>query len=126
MESNKKIEVTVQQPIGGGKWGNCDKFSVYVKKRKMEKKNIPIAVSSEEYESSGCPYCGCYPGRLVMDSRDLVKEITPTSIFICNESKCKKIYIVLANDVIKSSFEFSDCYPELQEHPRKGRPRHEK
>src|SRR4030042_6394738 len=81
------------------------------------KKNIPFAISADEHELYGCPRCGYRSGSVMVSGRG-------AAVISCGE--CDKVYVVLAKGLTRSPIGFGDCYPRLQQHPRKGIPKHGK
>jgi len=77
----------------------------------------PIAVTAEETQKWGCPYCGYRSGSSMI-------SYGGASIVDCGE--CERSFAVLAEGVTKSTIGFAGFHPELQEHPRKGTPSHGK
>jgi len=82
-----------------------------------------IAVSGNELQEFGCPYCGYRSGS------------TPVSggggaIWQCGDNDCGRSCVVLAEGVSKSPIGLGSgketIYPELQDHPRRGIPAHGK
>lgn len=87
----------------------------------------PIAISYYDYLKYGCPSCGCDSAR----GGNFYGHGVSTGT--CRE--CKTEFVILADDVKKSSIGFGTdevdgegktifYHPELQEHPRKGTPWH--
>jgi len=79
----------------------------------------PIAVSSEECQQWGCPYCGY---------RSASSMISGFGAATASCGECGKTFIVLGEGVTKSAIGIGHgddvVYPELQDHPRRGVPSH--
>ena len=86
-----------------------------------------IAISANDKDNYGCPFCGCDTATL--------GHMYGSGTFPVMCSECKKKYVILANEVSKSTFGFGTNekdengetiyeFPELSEHPRKGIPSH--
>src|SRR5678815_1220898 len=76
-----------------------------------------IAVAIAEVNEFGCPHCGYRSGSMPMQAGG-------TGVWVCGE--CGVTSCILAEGVTKSRIGFSDEYPELQDHPRRGIPAHGK
>ncbi|NMB69846.1 hypothetical protein GYA27_01415 [candidate division WWE3 bacterium] len=79
-----------------------------------------IAISRDDAEKYGCPYCGYQSGFNHVSGRG-------ASVITCGE--CKQCFIVLSPGVNVSPFGIESgkgqkVYPKLSEHPRKGTPKH--
>lgn len=69
-----------------------------------------IAVSAEEVEKFGCPYCGHKPLKSCDSTGDT---------WDCQCLNCRREYFVLFNGVQQSSIPFNNKYTPVQPHPRK-------
>lgn len=89
---------------------------------------MTIAIKQNDYLKYGCPHCGC-------DSSYVSSGCYASNTVPCTCRECRQVFILLANDLKKSSIGFGTGkkdkngkeifeYPELQEHPRKGTPWH--
>ena len=83
--------------------------------------NEVMAVSWSDFEKSGCVKCGCE----YCYSQGI--QGGGTSPVVCGE--CEERFIILADGLSQSRMGFgmidgSAHYPDLQEHPRKGIPKH--
>lgn len=78
-----------------------------------------IAISWSEFDKFGCVKCGCeYCFSTGVQGGG-------TSPVKCGQ--CDEVFIILADGLDKSRIGFGSpaFYPELQKHPRQGRPKHE-
>lgn len=80
-------------------------------------KDAAIAVSIDDLQTFGCPYCGYRSGYTPISGYG-------TAVWVCGE--CGKTSCVLAKglEVSRISFGSPPVYPKLVEHPRKGIPAH--
>jgi hypothetical protein len=76
-----------------------------------------VAVSGTEHDEFGCPYCGYRSGYYRLSCQG-------TYCWECGE--CNKGCAVLADGLTKSVIGFGEdkYYPDLQDHPRRGIPKH--
>jgi hypothetical protein len=76
-----------------------------------------IAVSLQEFCEFGCPYCGFRSGYTHVSAGG-------AAAWSCGAGDCGKTCCVLAEGITKSPMGINDIYPELQDHPRRGTPKH--
>lgn len=78
-----------------------------------------IAVSWSEYDRFGCVKCGC--GYCY----NILVRCHGTAPVKCGQ--CDEVFVVLAEGVTVSALGLGEptSFPELQAHPRQGRPKHE-
>jgi hypothetical protein len=80
----------------------------------------PVAVSADEVDQFGCPYCNSCDYSIQLSGRE-------GSAAICNNPTCKnRSFVILAKGITRSPFGFgpSRVHPELIPHPRAGTPTH--
>lgn len=83
----------------------------------MSTKKLIIAISFDERNLYGCPYCG---------HRSASASTSTANCTVCECIDCKKTYVLLGGELRQSSIGFGDppVYPKLQIHPRSGIPSH--
>lgn len=76
-----------------------------------------VAVSAEEVEQFGCPYCGYRSGSQLVSTNG-------ANLIICGE--CGRDFLVLGPGAIRSTIRIGkeETVPELVDHPRRGIPSH--
>ncbi len=79
--------------------------------------NSPIAVSVEELQQFGCPYCGYRSGHSSISGRGGV-------VWYCGDGECGRSCVGLSKGLSESPFGIGSgeetVYPKLQDHPRRG------
>lgn len=74
-----------------------------------------IAISQDEFNKWGCPHCGY---------RSVTTPISGQGAACAFCGECRKGFHILAEGISESPFSTAGKAPKLQEHPRKGIPKH--
>lgn len=80
-----------------------------------------IAISQEDFDQYGCPYCGC---KIHNDKNSNLVPWMNTSDFCC--SQCTKRSAILKEGLTESTIGFGEGnnviqYPKIQVHPLKNK-----
>jgi hypothetical protein len=84
-----------------------------------DQENLVIAVSAKELNEFGCPHCGFQSGHVSISGGG-------SAVWNCGGEDCGKSCCVLSQGVTESTIGFDGFNPRLQDHPRRGTPRHGK